>query len=209
MNRYAALGCLGLGLMMSPLLGAIGNTAVPANPKIGVINIEDTLSSTPAGKRANEAFEKTRKTKQGLLDRQQEDLKKADADLVKQKAVLKPEVFDAKRQELEKKFVDLQQTYVKLERELAQDRTKLIQDLLKQAEPKIAAIAKAEGVSLILDQSATAWADPAVDLTQKSNAEMKCDCRAVTRGKPAHMAPDVAMKRPDPRPVAASLSVPC
>jgi len=173
MNRYAALGFLGLGLMVSPLFGGIGNSAVPANPKIGIINIEETLSTTPAGKRANDAFEKNRKLKQGQLDKQQEDLKKADADLVKQKAVLKPEVFDAKRQELEKKFVDLQQTYVKLERELAQDRTKLIQDLLKQAEPKIAAIAKAEGVSLILDQSATVWADPAVDLTQKLDAEMK------------------------------------
>ena len=176
MNRYVALGCLGLGLMVSPLLGGIGSRAVgavPANPKIGIINIEDTLSSTPAGKRANEAFEKTRKTKQATLDKQQEELKKADADLQKQKAVLKPEVFDAKRQDLEKKFVELQQTYVKLERELAQDRTKLIQDLLKQAEPKIAALAKAEGVSLILDQSATVWADPSVDLTQKLNAEMK------------------------------------
>lgn len=173
MNRYAALGFLGLGLMVSPLLGGIGNSAVPANPKIGIIDIENTLSTTPAGKRANETFEKTRKAKQGTLDKQQEELKKADADLVKQKAVLKPEVFEGKRADLEKKFVELQQTYVKLERELAQDRTKLIQELLKSAEPKIAAIAKAEGVSLILDQSATVWADPAVDLTQKLNAEMK------------------------------------
>jgi outer membrane protein len=173
MNRYFALACLGLALMVSPLFGRVGNSAVPANPKIAIIDIENTLSTTAAGKRANETFEKTRKAKQGLLDKQQEELKKADADLVKQRAVLKPEVFEGKRQELEKRFVELQQTYVKLERELAQDRTKLIQDLLKQAEPKIAAIAKAEGVSLILDQSATVWADPAVDLTSKLNAEMK------------------------------------
>ena len=139
MNRYVALGCLGLGLMVSPLFGRVGNSAVPANPKIGIIDIENTLSSTPAGKRANETFEKTRKTKQAMLDKHQEELKKADADLVKQKAILKPEVFETKRQELEKKFVELQQTYMKLERELAQDRTKLIQELLKQAEPKIAA----------------------------------------------------------------------
>jgi outer membrane protein len=173
MNRYLALIFLGVGLMVSPLFDRIGNTAVPANPKIAIIDIENTLSTTPAGKRANESFEKTRKTKQAMLDKQQEEIKKADADLVKQRAILKPEVFETKRQELEKRFVDLQQTYVKLERELAQDRAKLIQDLLKQAEPKIAAIAKAEGVSLILDQSATVWADPAVDLTQKLNAEMK------------------------------------
>jgi len=159
--------------MMSPLLQGMAGSAVPANPKIGVIDIEDTLSSTPAGKRANDAFEKTRKTKQSELDKRQEDLKKADADLDKQKTVLKPEAYAAKRSELEKKFVELQQTYVKLERELATDRTKLIQGLLKQAEPLIAKIAKAEGVHLIIDQSATVWTDPAVDLTAKLKAEMK------------------------------------
>ena len=173
MNRYLALGCLGLGLMVSPLLSSPAGSAVPTNPKIGVIDIEDTLSSTPAGKRANDAFEKTRKAKQAELDKRQEDLKKADADLDKQKTVLKPEMYAAKRQALEKKFVDLQQTYVKLERELASDRTKLIQGLLKQAEPLIAKIAKAEGVHLIIDQSATVWADPTVDLTSKLKAEMK------------------------------------
>jgi outer membrane protein len=173
MKRYLALGCLGLGLMVSPLLSGLAGSAVPANPKIGVIDIENTLSTTPAGKRANDAFEKGRKMKQSALDKQQEELKKADADLDKQKAVLKPEAYAKMRSDLEKKFVELQQTYVKLERELATDRTKLIQALLKQAEPLIAKIAKAEGVHLIVDQSATVWVDPAVNLTEKLNAEMK------------------------------------
>ena len=172
MNRYLALGCLGLGLMVSPLLSGFATSAVPAL-KIGVIDIDNTLSTTPAGKRASDAFEKTRKGKQTELDKQQQELKKADADLVKQKAVLKPEVFDAKRQELEKKFVDLQQTYVKLERELAEERTKLIQDLLKQAGPKIEALAKSEGVNIIVDREAVVWADKAVDLTAKLNDQMK------------------------------------
>jgi outer membrane protein len=173
MNRYAALACLGLGLMVSPLLAGIGNSAVPASPKIGIINLEETLSKTPAGQRARETFEKTLKTKQALLDKQQEDIKKANADLEKQKSVMKPEMFEAKRQELEKKFVDLQQTYVKLERELATDRGKMMQDLVELAKPKIDAIAKAEGVTMILDSSATLWADPAVNLTQKLNDAMK------------------------------------
>ncbi len=172
MKRYAALGFLGLGLMVSPLL-QMAQSAVPANPKIGVIDIEQTLTTTPAGKRANDSFEKTRKSKQAELDKKQTELKKSATDLEKQQSVLKPEVFATKRDELEKKFVELQQTYMKLEKELAADRTKLIQDLLKQAEPKIAKIAKAEGVNLIIDQSATIWADDSVDLTAKLNAEMK------------------------------------
>jgi outer membrane protein len=172
MNRYLALGCLGLGLMVSPLLSGLSTGAVPS-PKIGVIDLDNTLSSTPAGKRANDAFEKTRKAKQDQLDKQQQDLKRAEADLDKQKPVLKPDVFEAKRQELEKKFVDLQQTYLKLEKDLNTERAKLIQDLIKIANPKIEAIAKAEGVSIILDRQAVAWADPSVDLTEKLNAEMK------------------------------------
>jgi outer membrane protein len=177
MNRYVALGCLGIGLMVSPLLGGLANNlaigAVPANPKIGVIDIERTLYETPAGKRANEKFEKTRKAKQGELDKKKTDLKQADADLAKQAAVLKPEVLKQKRDELEKRFMELQEVYVKLERDLATERTNLVQDLLKQAGPIIKDIAKAEGVSIIVDQSAVVWADPAVDLTAALNAKMK------------------------------------
>jgi outer membrane protein len=172
MNRFAALACLGLGLMVSPLLSSFATSAVPA-PKIGVIDIDSTLSTTPAGKRANDAFEKTRKAKQAELDKKQEELKKADADLDKQKTILKPDVYAQKRQDLEKKFIELQQVYVKLERDLAAERTKLIQDLLKQASPKIEALAKAEGVNIIVDREAVVWADKAVDLTAKLNAEMK------------------------------------
>src|SRR5262249_16894612 len=63
MTRYVALGCLGFGLMVTPLLTKPAHSTVPA-PSIGVIDLDNTLSSTPAGKRANDAFEKTRKGKQ-------------------------------------------------------------------------------------------------------------------------------------------------
>ena len=173
MNRYLALGCLGLGLMVSPLLGGLATSAVPANPKIGLIDIDNTLSSTPAGKRANDAFEKTRKAKQAELDKHQEELKRAQADLEKQKQVMKPDAFEEKRAELEKKFVDLQQTYVKLERDLAGERTKLIQDLLQKADPVIKDLAKAEGVQIIVDREAAVWWDQAIDLTSKLQADKR------------------------------------
>ena len=172
MNRYLALGVLGVGLMVSPLLIGLAKSAVPA-PKIGVIDLDNTLSTTPAGKRANDAFEKTRKGKQAELDNQQQDLKAAAADLEKQKAVLKPEAFNAKQEELQKRFVELQQVYVKLERDLAGERTKLIQDLLKQAGPKIEQIAKEQGVNIIVDREAVVFADKEVDLTAVLNAQMK------------------------------------
>lgn len=159
--------------MLSPLLTSMGRTAVPSSPKIGVIDLDNTLSTTPAGKRANDLFEKTRKTKQGDLDKEQDDLKRAAADLEKQKAVLKPDAYAAKRDELEKRFMALQGTLQKLEKDLAAERQTLMAGLLKQAQPLVEKLAKAEGVTIIVDRQSVVWADPAADLTQKLNADMK------------------------------------
>jgi Skp family chaperone for outer membrane proteins len=169
MNRYLALAVLGVGLMASPLALNLANSAVPSNPKIGLIDVERTLTETPAGKRANDAFEKQRKAKQAELDKEQADLKKADADLDKQATILKPEVLQQKKAELEKQFVALQQTYVNL----AGERTKLIQSLLQQADPVIKDIARAEGVQLIVDREAAVWWDQAIDLTPKLQADKR------------------------------------
>lgn len=173
MKPHVAIATLGLGLMLSPLFTSLGRSAVPASPKIGVIDLDNTLSTTPAGKRANDAFEKTRKTKQTELDKQQEDLKRAAADLEKQKSVLKPDAYAAKREELEKKFMELQGVLQKLEKDLAGERQKLMQGLLKQAQPLVDKLARAEGVTVIVDRQSVVWADPAADLTAKLNADMK------------------------------------
>ncbi|MBP8812143.1 MAG: OmpH family outer membrane protein [Kofleriaceae bacterium] len=162
---------LGIGLVSAPMVGLVG--AAPTPGKIGVIDLEKTLYETPAGKRASDAFDKTRKAKQAELDKRQKDLQKAAAELDKQAAVLKPDVLTEKKKVLEKQFVELQQTYMKLERDLAGERTKLVQDVLAKATPIIEQIAKDEGVMMILDHSAVLWRDDSVDLTAKLNAKMK------------------------------------
>jgi len=173
MKRYFALGVLGVGLMVSPLLVSIGNSAVPQQPKIAVIDIEKTLAETPAGKRAAASFEKTQKTKQDELDKKKKEFLAANQDLEKQKSVLKPEVLQKKQEDLEKQYAELGKLAATLERDLAVENAKLTQELLKQAEPIIKDIAKSEGVSLILDAREVVWFDPSMDVTAKLNAQMK------------------------------------
>src|SRR5688572_18487605 len=97
-----ALGImLGIGLVSAPMAGLVD--AAPGGAiKIGVIDLEQTLYETPVGKRASEAFDKTRKAKQAELDKKQKDLQKAAAELDKQAAVLKPDVLAQKKGVLEK-----------------------------------------------------------------------------------------------------------
>jgi len=85
MNRYAALACLGLGLMVSPLLGGIGRSAVPEGTKIAVVDLRSLLDTTPAGKRTKEAFDKSQKAKQATLSKGEDELKKTQDDLIKRK----------------------------------------------------------------------------------------------------------------------------
>jgi outer membrane protein len=177
MNRIAifVLGSLGALLLAAPVLG-LGDRQADAGAttvKVAVVNLEETLYDTPAGKRATEKFEKTLKKKQAELDKKQKELQKVAAELDKQATVLKPEVLKEKKEKLEKQFVELQQLYVKLERDLAGERTKLIQELLKQANPHIEKLAKDEGVDIVVDASAVVWSSDAVNLTEKLKKKMK------------------------------------
>jgi len=176
MNRIQLLVLVGAALLAVPVLSrttAGVASARDSDQKIGVIDLERTLSDTPAGQRADKKFEKTRKKKQDELDKQQKELQDYAAELDKQSGVLKPDVLAQKKADLQQKFVDLQQTYVQLEKDLAGERTQLIQDLLKQASPVIEDLAKSEGVSLIVDAQAVVWADKSVDLTDKLDDKMK------------------------------------
>jgi Skp family chaperone for outer membrane proteins len=173
MNRFTALACLGLGLMVSPLFGRFADSSVPATPRIGAIDIERTLSETPAGKRANATFDAKRKAKQGELDKKKEEFMKSEADLQKQASVLKPEVLQQRKDELAKAYAELGQLAQKLEQNLAQEGQQMTAELLKQADPIIKDIAKTEGVQLIVDSKQVIWFDPAMDLTDKLDAKMK------------------------------------
>lgn len=173
MNRFTALAFLGLGLMVSPLFGKFADSAVPMTPRIGAIDIERTLSETPAGKRANADFDAKRKAKQAELDAKKNDFMKAEADLQKQASVLKPEVLQQRKDELAKQYAELGQLAQKLEQSLAQEGQQMTAALLKQADPIIKDIAKTEGVQLIIDSKQVIWFDPAMDLTDKLNAKMK------------------------------------
>jgi len=175
MNRIFLTAALGIALLAVPLVTEVVGPAEAggSSVKVAVVDLERTLYETPAGKRADAAFDKTRKKKQGELDKKQQELQKYAAELDKQATVLKPEVLKEKQTDLQKRFVDLQQLYVKLEKDLAGERTKLIQELLKQATPHIEKLAAEQGVDLIVDASAVVWANKSLDLTDQLNKRMK------------------------------------
>ncbi len=173
MMRYVAIGCLGVGLLASPLFGGPAPTAVPSSvQKIAVVDMESVMTTTPAAKRVGAQLAQFQKTNQATLDQSQADMKRAIADLDKQAPVLRPDVLEQKKAALAKQAHDVEQLYIKLERDLDAEKTKLGQQLLLDAKPKIERIAKQQGVTLVLDTAGVMYADPSIDITPLVSAQM-------------------------------------
>ena len=172
MSRTFVLSALAVGLLVSPLLDHTVTSAVPEHPRIGVVDLDSALGSAPSGKAASAKFETAVKAKQVDIDKQQAELKKEAADLQNQKAILKPDAFKLKLDALQKMDQDLRALVQKTEAELADQRQKLTADAIAHAKPIIADLAKAEGVQIIVEKSATLWVDPTLDLTAKLQAKL-------------------------------------
>src|SRR5689334_4730898 len=173
MTRTTLAGILALALATTLIAARPAATPPALEPKLAVVDLEQVLTLSPAGKRASEAFEASRKQKQAALDQQQKELTSTNAELEKQKATLDPQEFEKRRKALEQSLIAVQQSYVKLERELATERTTLLQDLMQLAGPELDKIAKAEGLALIFDKAAVAWHEPALDVTERLAAQLK------------------------------------
>ena len=172
MSKLTALALLGFGLVVGPLLAPAFGT-VPPQSKIGVVDLEKTMTQTAAGKRAMDALTAAQKASQDALDKKKQAFLSANQELEKQQSVLKPDALQQKRDELQQQYIELGELAAKLERDLAAENAKATKTVLAQAEPIIKDIAKAEGCTLIVDARELVWVDPSLDLTDTLDAKMK------------------------------------
>jgi len=174
MKRSLAFLFLGAALVAAPsFLREEHANATSGSVKVGVLDLERALASSPAGKEAAAKLEKLNKEKQAELDKEKKALFKYKSELEKQATVLKEETLAKKQAELQQKLVDLNDTYLRLEKELAAEQSKLVQEALKTASPFVEKLATDEGVDLIVDINAVVWSSKTVDLTDALIAKMK------------------------------------
>jgi Skp family chaperone for outer membrane proteins len=171
MSKSLAIGFLGISLIIVGMVRAQATTGVSA--RVGVVDLEKTLSKTSVGRRAQKAFQTELKTRQRKLDAQMVRFKKQAAEFEKQKSILTRSAAMKKQRVLQAKYVELQKLYTKLEQQLAASRVKLIRKILKQAAPHIREIAKRRNLALILDKSGVLFARPDADITNELNKKMK------------------------------------
>lgn len=135
-----------------------------AADKIGVVNSEEVVMNSAAGKRAIQDLQGKAESKQRELSRQSEELKKMDDNFRKQSVTLSAEAKQRMQSEMEAKFKKMMDDQNSFNQQMGEERQRVLDPLMKVFDQVISDYAKKNGYSLIIERRAVLYAS-GMDLT--------------------------------------------
>ena len=150
-----------LTLLCVPAVGAQDRV------KIGFIDIQRAISDSNAGKRAKERFQAQVKKAEAELLKEKTELERLKADLDKKGPLMKEEERRNLEGDLQRRYVNYQRTMTDQQQELRQKEGALTGDILKELEKIVNEIGKSDKFTLILERNQILYSDQGIDVTNK------------------------------------------
>jgi outer membrane protein len=150
-----------LSLLCVPAVGA------QERVKIGFIDIQRAISDSNAGKRAKERFQAQVKKAEAELLKEKTELERLKADLDKKGPLMKEEERRNLEGDLQRRYVNYQRTMTDQQQELRQKEGALTGDILKELEKIVNEIGKSDKFTLILERNQILYSDQGIDVTNK------------------------------------------
>lgn len=165
----AALFVLATGpASAAPAKSAAAATGDAPTARILLVDSQEILRNALAAKDIRRQIDSYRTRFQGEINQQEEGLRKDEAELKRQRAVLSADAFEEKRRAFEEKVTGvqrgIQERNQRLERALNQATDSLRQSLA----PIFADIMKARGANLLLDQNQVLVGAVEMDVTKEA-----------------------------------------
>ena len=135
--------------------------------KIGFIDIQRAISDSNAGKRAKERFQAQVKKAEAELLKEKTELERLKADLDKKGPLMKEEERRNLEGDLQRRYVNYQRTMTDQQQELRQKEGALTGDILKELEKIVNEIGKTDKFTLILERNQILYSDQGIDVTNK------------------------------------------
>ena len=135
--------------------------------KIGFIDIQRAISDSNAGKRAKERFQAQVKKAEADLLKEKTELERLKADLDKKGPLMKEEERRNLEADLQRRYVNYQRTMTDQQQELRQKEGALTGDILKELEKIVNEIGKSDKFTLILERNQILYSDQGIDVTNK------------------------------------------
>jgi outer membrane protein len=139
--------------------------------KIGIIDAQRILDKTKAGKKAKATMEEFVKSRQKIIDLEEQDIKSLEDELVKQGSVLSAEAKKDKQETFQRKMLDYQNKVSELNKEVQSKKKEVLEGFNKTLEEIVKNIAEKESYTIILDRNSEGgvliYAKDSLDLTDK------------------------------------------
>jgi outer membrane protein len=131
--------------------------------KIGIINGQKLIEGTKKGRAIADRLEKMGKAKQDRLNTMQAEIKKLEKDLMS--PALNDETKDKKALELQNKRTAIKRFVEDSQREMQIKSDQEMNALKAAIQPIIQQVGREKGLAVILEITAVAYYDPAIDIT--------------------------------------------
>lgn len=130
--RELVLGGLTAFILLAPLAAVAqeaSQTEKPASLRIAVINLQHVSNEGAAYKSIRTQVDQYRQTLQSVIMAEEDELRKADAELARKRTILAPDAYAQERRSFEKRVVEFQRQGQKRQQNLE----RVHQEALKQA----------------------------------------------------------------------------
>ncbi len=135
--------------------------------KIGFIDVQRAISESASGKRAKDRFQAEVKKAEADLLKEKTELERMKVELDKKGPLLKEEERRNLEGDLQRRYVNYQRSMQDQQQELRQKETTMTGDILKELEKIVNEVGKAEKFTLILERSQILYSDQGIDITNK------------------------------------------
>lgn len=135
--------------------------------RIGFIDIQRVVSESQAGKRAKDRFQAQVKKAEADLQKERQELERIRNDIDKKGPLLKEEERRNMEADFQKRSVNLQRTMGDYQQDLRQKESSMMSEILKELETIVNEVGKAEKFTLILERSQILYSDQGIDITNK------------------------------------------
>ena len=153
-------------------------TAHAADLKIGVIEPQKVLDGTRNGKKIKDSLQEYVKSRQKIIDVEEEELKKIEEDLVKQSAVLSADAKKEKEETFRKRMMEYQRKVAQLNQEVQNKKKEVLDEFNKGLEQIVKGIADKEKLSLVVEKgdngagALVVYSHPSLDITDRVIKEL-------------------------------------
>ena len=153
-------------------------TAYAADLKIGVIEPQKVLDGTRNGKKIKDSLQEYVKSRQKIIDLEEEELKKIEEDLVKQSAVLSADAKKEKEETFRKRMMEYQRKVGQLNEEVQNKKKEVLDEFNKGLEQIVKGIADKEKLSLVVEKgdngagALVVYSHPSLDITDRVIKEL-------------------------------------